>query len=104
MAQGQVFAGRPGFDQRGELVAGGGGAGGFRGRTNILVTRFQANADFTKRYDAALASMKADLYGGGSAAKVLERWTALLTAQASDLVPAATVAQESAAISRYFTA
>lgn len=63
-----------------------------------------ANAEFKAMYDAELASIKAELYGGGKAQEVVDRWTKLLTEQASDLVPAATITQEAAAISKFFTA
>ncbi len=81
-----------------------GGRGGFGGRSNILVTRFKANAEFNARYEAALAEMRASIYGSGVAAEVLATWKTLLTEQASDLVPTATIDQEAAAIARYFTA
>jgi spore coat protein CotH len=92
---------------RGQVPGGAAGQGpgaGPRGRPNVLVTRFVANAEFKARYDKELAAMKAQLYGGGAAAEVLARWRSLLTSQAGDVVPAATVDQEAAAVARYFTA
>jgi spore coat protein CotH len=84
--------------------AGGAGGAGFRGRSNILVERFLANATFAAKYQKALSDMRTELYASGTATEVLSRWTELLKAQASDLVPATTLTQESANIARYFTA
>jgi spore coat protein CotH len=81
-----------------------GGAGGPPGRSNILVERFLANDELEALYQEALTDLRADLYASGAAADVLERWTGLLTAQTGDLVDAATIEQESAAVARYFTA
>jgi spore coat protein CotH len=84
----------------------GGGAGGFGGpggRSNILVERFLANDDFEAIYQQELVDLRADLYGTGAAADILERWTGVLTARATDLVDGATIEQEAAAVSRYFT-
>lgn len=86
--------------------AGGGGfpGGGRFGRANKLVERFEADTTFKARYDAAYAELRAELYGSGFAQGVLDRWSALLTAQATDLVPAATIAQEATSIGSFFTA
>ena len=83
---------------------GGAGAGGFGGRSNVLVTRFNTIAQFKALYDKALADMKADIYGSTKATAVLDRWKKLLIAQASDLVPAATIETEASNIARNFTA
>jgi spore coat protein CotH len=82
----------------------GGGAGGFRGRSNILVERFLANGTFSAMYQKALSELRTELYASGKATEILNRWTELLRTQASDLVPAATLTQEAANISRNFTA
>ncbi|MEO5837867.1 MAG: CotH kinase family protein [Acidimicrobiales bacterium] len=81
-----------------------GGAGGFNGRSNILVQRFLANSTFSALYTKTLAEMRTQLYGGGAAAEIVSRWTNVLQSQASDLVSATTLAQEAANVSRYFTA
>lgn len=80
------------------------GAGGFGGRSNVLVTRFNSIAQFKALYDKALTDMKADIYGSTKATAVLDRWKKLLIAQASDLVPAATIETEASNIARNFTA
>jgi spore coat protein CotH len=76
--------------------------GGPGGRTNVLVQRFQANAAFAAMYNQAKTDLKAQLYTSGKAAEVLSRWSGVLTAQAGDLVDAATVEREAATISRLF--
>jgi spore coat protein CotH len=92
---GATVAARPGA---------GAGAAGFRGRSNILVERFLANSTFAARYQETLSELRADLYASGEAAEILQRWTEVLRAQASDLVSATTLTQEAANISRNFTA
>lgn len=82
----------------------GGRVGGPGGRSNILVQRFQANADFAALVAEARTDLRAKVYASGQANDVLARWTAVLKAHASDLVDAATVDQEAANISRHFTA
>jgi spore coat protein CotH len=79
-----------------------GAPGGGFNRTNILVQRFNANATFAAKVQAALATQKQQLFATGKAAEVLARWQQVLTEDASDLVPAATIAQEAAGISAYF--
>jgi spore coat protein CotH len=81
-----------------------GGAGGFNGRSNILVQRFLANSTFSALYQKTLAELRTQLYASGEAAKILNRWTEVLKSQASDLVSSTTIAQEAANVSRYFTA
>jgi spore coat protein CotH len=68
------------------------------------VTRFLANSTFSALYQKSLTELKAQLYASGAAAEILGRWTAVLQSQASDLVNAATLTQEAANVSRYFTA
>jgi spore coat protein CotH len=86
-----------------ELPEGGQAPGGFSGRSNILVERFLADETFAARYATALDELRADLYGSGAAQEVLDRWVALLTEQATDLVDAATIESEADAIEAYFT-
>ena len=82
---------------------GGNGGGQAGGRTaanssNILADRFMANTEFAAQYSAALTDLTATLFTSGEAASILDDWTALLTLDASDLVDADTIAEESAAL------
>lgn len=81
----------------------GGGRPGGASRTNILVQRFQAVPAFAALVTAASAELRQQLYTSGVAQDVLDEWASVLTAQASDLVPAATIASEAASIGAYFT-
>ena len=74
-----------------------GGFGGF-GRSNPLVERFLANADFGALYEQQLEELTAELIDSGDAERVLETLTDALTEQATDLVDTDTIAQESASI------
>jgi spore coat protein CotH len=82
-------------------------AGGTRefkppGKSNILVERFHANPEYEKLYQQRLVELRTTLYESGEAADILGRWVALLEAQASDLVPAATIQSEAAGIASQF--
>lgn len=77
-------------------AVGGGGGGG--SRSNVLVTRFLANATFQAAYDAALADLQTTIVDDGTAAEVIAKWKTLLLAQATDVVDAATIEREAAAI------
>jgi hypothetical protein len=66
------------------------------------VTRFEAVAELKALETAATARLRADLYTGGVASASLERWSALLAADAGSLLDAATLASEKAAIAAYF--
>ncbi len=79
-----------------------GGGRGRRGRSNPLVERFMADTDFAALYEAKLAELSEQLYESGTAAEILQRWSSVLTTHASDLVDAATVEQEAAAIAEHF--
>jgi spore coat protein CotH len=88
-------------------AGGGGAAGGARpdgggkgGATssNVLADRFLADADFAALYDEATASLTASLIDSGEALSVLDEWTALLVAEATDLVSPETIAEESDAL------
>ncbi len=75
--------------------------GGFaRDRSNPLVERFHAVPGFEARYQQALTDLRAELFSNGIAQAILDRWTKVLTDQATSLVAADAVAQEAAAISR----
>ncbi|PXA67296.1 hypothetical protein CTB96_11130 [Cryobacterium arcticum] len=78
--------------------------GGPGGGDNILATRFLADSTFSALVDTATTTLTASLYDSGDAQDVLDRWTALLTDQASDLVPEDTLQEESDTIAAYLTA
>jgi spore coat protein CotH len=82
---------------------GGGGPGGF-GRSNVLVERFHANAEFEALYQQQLVDLREALYGSDVAADVLASWVDTLTEEAAALVDGATVTDEAEAISEQFTA
>jgi spore coat protein CotH len=96
--------GAPTMAAPGARPGGAAGGAGFRGRTNILVERSLADADFASMYQETLAELRRELYASGNATEILQRWTELLRTQASDLVPASTLTQEAANISRHFSA
>lgn len=73
------------------------------GRSNILVTRFNADATFKASYDKALTDLRAGLYTSGKAAEILQQRAAVLTAKATDLVNADTITSEADAIKANFT-
>jgi spore coat protein CotH len=77
---------------------------GPRGKSNLLVQRFHANADFEALYEKRLTELEKDLYESGAAMEILTRWVQVLKAQASDLVGASTVDSEATKISNYFQA
>ena len=83
--------------------AGQGGMGGGRGG-NVLAEKFTANADFEALVTAAKADLTTDLYTSGAAQQILDRWKAVLLAQATDLVSAETIGSEADAVAEYFTA
>jgi len=51
---------------------------------------------------AASSRLQADLYDSGAGRQVVDRITTLLTAQAADLVDAATVASDASGVIAYF--
>ncbi len=73
------------------------------GQGNVLAERFLANDDFHALYDAALEDLRTALYASGEAQEILDTWVAVLTDQASDLVPAETIESEASAIAEYVT-
>lgn len=80
---------------------GGGRAPGSRA-ANPLVTRFEAVPELQSLETAATARLRAELYTGGVASASLEKWSALLAADAGSLLDASTLAAEKAAIAAYF--
>jgi spore coat protein CotH len=98
---GGPFGGRPGgggplggAEDGGTLA----GAGGPRGRSNILVERFLANPEWQELYDAAAARLQTELFDNGIGLEILEKWTTVLESQATNLVTADQVSEEAAAI------
>ena len=69
----------------GGAPAGGGGRGPGGRADNPLVTRFEAVSEFKALETAATARLRADLYAGGVASASLERWSAVLAAEAGSL-------------------
>ncbi len=96
---------RPGAGGGGAPPAGapaGGGAGPGGRVANPLVTRFEAVAELKALETAATARLRSDLYAGGVASASLERWAALLAADAGSPLDASTLASEKAGIAGYF--
>lgn len=100
--------GRPGgFPSDGSLPEGadpGQIGGGMFGRSNILVERFHANAEFEALYQQKLTELRNELYDSGTADEILARWVATLTEHATDLIDAATISEEADAIDDQFVA
>lgn len=88
----------------GTAAGGRGPGGGGMGGDNVLVTRFLADEDFAALVDQATADLTSSLVTSGTAQEILDRWTALLTAEASDLVDPATVEAESESVASAFPA
>ena len=84
--------------------AGGAVMGGPRGRSNVLVQRFSATSAFAALVEQAKADLTTRLFTGGAASASLERWVGVLKSQAGELVDAATVDREAAAVRAYFPA
>lgn len=82
-----------------EPGAGPGGPGAFS-RSNPLVERFHATAEFEAMYQQQLDELTERLFDSGAAEAILAAWTTVVTEQASDLVDASTIEQEAAAISQ----
>ena len=70
-------------------------------QANVLVDRFLADPDFAALYAQAKVDLQSELIASGTAQGILDDWVAVLKAQASDLVPAATVDSEAAALEEY---
>lgn len=68
------------------------------GGSNILAERFLGADEFQAMYAAELDRLQAELVDSGDAATTLQKWTETLTEGASDLVPEATIADESNAL------
>ena len=84
-------------------AGGGPGIGGIGGG-NVLSKKFMSNEQFAALVTQATTDLRAELYGSGKAQEILDTWTATLQEQATDLVPAETIASESSSIAAHFTA
>ena len=80
-----------------------GGMGGGMGGDNVLVTRFLADEDFAALVDQATGDLTSSLVTDGTAQEILDRWTTLLTDEASDLVDPTTITSESESITKALT-
>jgi spore coat protein CotH len=88
----------------GQMPGGDGEDGGPGGRSNPLVERFHANADFEALYQEKLTELRETLYASGVADEALAVRVDTLTENAGDLVDEATVTEEAEAISDQFSA
>ena len=77
-----------------------GGGGGRGGGSNVLAERFLAVDEFQALYTTELERLQTELLDSGTAAEILGTWTATLTTHASDLVPEATITEESDALAQ----
>ncbi|MFT0848528.1 CotH kinase family protein [Actinomycetaceae bacterium L2_0104] len=73
-------------------------AGGGMSRDNPLVTAFESNEEWTALYDSKLADLQTTLIDDGALSDSVDAWSQTLTAGASDLVSAETIAAEGEAI------
>lgn len=103
-------AGRPAGGPGGGMGEGmgdaaGGGMPGGAGGSNVLATRFTANAEFAAMVQSEVERLTELFYGdGGAAQESLDAWTAVLTEQAGDVVTADVVEQEAATLAQRFAA
>jgi spore coat protein CotH len=100
MPGGEPPEGMPGGELPEGMPGGNQGGGGMPGG-NVLAERFLADDAFAALYTERLAELTDQLIASGAAAEVLATWTAVLEDQASDLVPAGTITDESASIGAY---
>ena len=84
--------------QQGQGFPGAGGGTMPAGQSNPLVTAFNANTDWQGLYAAEQTRLRAELVTSGLASKVVDDRAAVLTEQASDLVPTETINSEAQAI------
>lgn len=87
-----------GFDPQ----QGPGGGGGFGGRTNALVERFHANAEFDAIYEEKLVELRSELFDSDVADEILDTWVETLNTEAAGLIDGDTVAAEAEAIREQF--
>ncbi len=89
----------PGAIRGDAAQAGPGGAAGPGGQSNVLVDRFLADATFSQMYAEQTAELTELMYSSGALDDALSTWVNVLSNDASDLVDAATIEAEAAAIS-----
>ncbi|MGH1492540.1 MAG: CotH kinase family protein [Acidimicrobiales bacterium] len=77
------------------------GGGGPGDQSNVLVDRFMADDDFAALYASKTAELTDLLYSSGLVDQVIETWTDVLGAGASDLVTDEIITAEAAAITAY---
>ncbi|QOC26646.1 MULTISPECIES: CotH kinase family protein [Microbacterium] len=84
----------------GQADGGAAGGGGVRGGAsdNPLVTAFEANSTWAQLIAEKKTQLQQTLVANGTLSTSVDAWTALLTAQAGDLVDASTVQSDAAAI------
>ncbi len=82
-------------------AGGPGGVGGPGSQPNVLVDRLLANNDFASLYAAKTAELRDLLFTSGTVDTVIERWTAVLTTGAAELVTSQAVATDAAALIDY---
>lgn len=87
---------RPEIGQDADGVAA--GADGLGGGSNVLAERFLADDQFRALYESEVDRLTTELIDSGSAAELLQEWTAVLTDQAADLVSTQVISEESAAL------
>lgn len=81
--------------------AGPGGAAGPGGQSNVLVDRFLADETFSQMYAEKLVELTELMYTSGALDDALSTWVNVLSNEASDLVDAATIDADAAAISAF---
>lgn len=85
-------------DANAQNPGGGFPGGGRMNRTNPLVEGFHAVPELEALYQAKLTELRETLVTSGAAQSIIDRWAGVLTAGATDLVDAATIEQEAAAV------
>lgn len=96
--QGDARPDLPAGGESGAQTAADMGGPGRGGGSNILAERFLGVDEFQALYAAELDRLQEELVDSGDAAAILQAWTETLTEGASDLVPEATIAEESNAL------
>jgi spore coat protein CotH len=97
------FAPPEGFDPGNLPSEGGAGPRGGFGRSNKLVERFHANAEFENLYQQALTDLRASLYESGVADAILAARVETLNSDAAHLVDSDTVTREANTIAAQFS-
>lgn len=77
------------------------GMAGTKGKENPLSTAFLANTKWKALYEKAKTELQADLIDDGSLTETVDTWSQLVTAGASDLVPAETITSEADHVRSY---